>query len=77
VVVDSGVYRFSRNPIYVGFLLVLVALAVGANMGWMLVMLPILFVLLHFGVVRREERYLSAKFGAGYDDYRARVRRWI
>jgi protein-S-isoprenylcysteine O-methyltransferase Ste14 len=77
VVVDSGVYRFTRNPIYVGFMLVVVAFAVGANTRWMLVMLPILFALLHFGVVRREERYLSARFGASYDDYRARVRRWL
>ena len=76
-VVSSGVYGFSRNPIYVAFMLVVLAIAVGANMGWLLVALAVLFLLLHFGVVTREERYLAAKFGSSYAEYRARVRRWL
>lgn len=76
-VVSSGVYRFSRNPIYVAMLLIVLALALGANSAWLLVAAVVLFVLLRFGVVQREERYLSAKFGAAYDDYRAGVRRWL
>jgi protein-S-isoprenylcysteine O-methyltransferase Ste14 len=76
-VVSSGVYGLSRNPIYVAFLLVVLASAIGANTGWMLIALVVLFLLLEFGVVRREERYLAAKFGREYDDYRARVRRWF
>ena len=76
-VVSSGIYGLSRNPIYVAFLLFVLAAAVGANTGWMLVALVALFLLLEFGVVRREERYLAAKFGRAYDDYRARVRRWL
>jgi protein-S-isoprenylcysteine O-methyltransferase Ste14 len=76
-IVSSGIYGFTRNPIYVAFLLVVLAAVVGANTGWMLVALVVLFLLLEFGVVRREERYLAAKFGRDYDDYRARVRRWL
>ena len=76
-VVSSGIYGVSRNPIYVAFMLVVLALAAAANTAWMLAALAVLFLLLEFGVVRREERYLAAKFGQEYDDYRARVRRWL
>lgn len=76
-VVSSGVYRLSRNPIYVAMMLLVLALALGAGTAWLFGSLVILFSLLHFGVVLREERYLSAKFGAAYDDYRVRVRRWL
>jgi protein-S-isoprenylcysteine O-methyltransferase Ste14 len=53
------------------------ALAVGANNAWLLLSAIALFVFLHFGVVKREEHYLSTKFGIIYDDYSRRVRRWI
>ncbi|HEV8630007.1 MAG TPA: isoprenylcysteine carboxylmethyltransferase family protein [Thermoanaerobaculia bacterium] len=76
-VVSSGVYRFTRNPIYVAFMAVVLGLAVAGNSVWLLVALAVLFALLHFGVVKREERYLAAKFGPAYDTYRARVRRWL
>ena len=76
LVVD-GIYKFSRNPFYVAFLLFLIAFAFWANSGWFLVATVIAFFLLHFGVVRQEERYLLHKFGDAYDTYRRRVRRWI
>ena len=76
-IVDSGIYRFTRNPIYVGFLLLVLAAAAGADNAWLLVSFVALFLVLQFGVVKPEERYLSSKFGEGYDDYRRRVRRWI
>jgi protein-S-isoprenylcysteine O-methyltransferase Ste14 len=76
-VVSSGIYRFSRNPIYLGFMLIVLAVAIAANSWWLLVALVALFLTLRFGVVAREERYLSAKFGADYDSYRDRVRRWL
>lgn len=76
-VVSSGIYRFSRNPIYVGFVAIAVATALALNSLGLLVSATILVVLLHFGVIKREERYLSAKFGAEYDVYRGRVRRWL
>jgi len=76
-IVAGGIYRFTRNPIYVGFILIVVAIAVVANSVWLLLASIALFLVLHFGVVKPEERYLSAKFGDTYDDYRRRVRRWI
>jgi protein-S-isoprenylcysteine O-methyltransferase Ste14 len=75
--VVRGIYRFTRNPIYIAFLLIVLAFAVGANDTWLLLSPLLLFILLQFGVVKREERYLSIKFGNIYDDYRRRVRRWI
>lgn len=75
--VVGGIYRWTRNPIYVAFLLIALALAVAANSAWLLLSAVTLFVLLHFGVVKPEERYLSTKFGSIYNDYYRRVRRWI
>jgi protein-S-isoprenylcysteine O-methyltransferase Ste14 len=76
-IVTSGVYRRTRNPIYIAFMIVVLAAAVAANSVWLLLSIVVLFVLLEFGVVRAEERYLSGKFGAEYDEYRQRVRRWL
>ena len=77
VLATDGLYRFSRNPIYLGFAITYVGLAVAMDSVLVLLLLiPCLFVVDRF-VIRREERYLSAKFGADYDAYRARVRRWL
>jgi len=76
-IVSSGVFGFTRNPIYVAFMLVVLSAGVGFNTLWPILGLVPLALVLHFGVVRREERYLSRKFGNAYDDYRRRVRRWI
>ena len=77
VLATDGLYRLSRNPIYVGFAITYVGLAVAMDSVLVLLLLiPCLFVVDRF-VIRREERYLSAKFGADYDAYRARVRRWL
>lgn len=76
-IVVGGIYSFTRNPIYIAFLFIVLAFAVGANSAWLFLSALTLFFVLHFGVVKREEQYLSAKFGSTYDDYRRRVRRWI
>lgn len=76
LVVD-GIYGFSRNPIYVAFLLVVLAFACWTNSIWFVLAAVVALVLLHFGVIKREEDYLSRKFPGAYDDYRRRVRRWI
>lgn len=75
--VTSGPYRFSRNPMYVGLTLLYVGLSLLTGMAWPLVMLPLALVTLTALVIRREERYLEAEFGAEYRAYRARVRRWV
>jgi protein-S-isoprenylcysteine O-methyltransferase Ste14 len=76
-VIVGGIYGFTRNPIYIAFLFVVLGFAVAANSAWVLLSAIALFLLLHFGVVKREELYLLAKFGSTYDDYRRRVRRWL
>ena len=77
VLATDGLYRFSRNPIYLGFAITYVGLAIAMDSVLVLVVLiPCLFVVDRL-VIQREERYLSAKFGADYEAYRARVRRWL
>jgi protein-S-isoprenylcysteine O-methyltransferase Ste14 len=75
--VTSGVYRFTRNPMYVGLALVLLAWT--AFLSSALALLgPLLFILYisRFQIVP-EERVLSVIFGAAYSTYQAKVRRWL
>ncbi|HEX7812559.1 MAG TPA: isoprenylcysteine carboxylmethyltransferase family protein [Burkholderiales bacterium] len=75
--VTSGVYRFSRNPMYVGLLLILVGWAAFLSSAWSLVG-PFAFVLyIARFQIRPEERALAAKFGEAYAAYKAKVRRWL
>ena len=77
VIVLHGPYRFSRNPIYVAMLLLIIGIACWLNSASFLFVAPVFFGLITSGVILREEQYLHRKFGTAYDDYRARVRRWI
>lgn len=75
--VTTGIYGLSRNPIYVGFTVIYIGLAVGMDSPLALAMLfPCLIVLDRFVIVR-EEAYLERKFGEAYRSYKARVRRWL
>ena len=74
--VTGGVFQWLRNPMYVGILLSLAGLAILLASDWMLVMTIFLAPVLHYGVVAREERYLEAKFGDAYRDYKLRVSRY-
>jgi protein-S-isoprenylcysteine O-methyltransferase Ste14 len=75
--VTDGPYRVSRNPIYVALSLVYVGLALGLGVWWAFVVLPFVWLVLHFGIVRREEAYLERRFGEAYRAYRARTRRYL
>lgn len=75
--VVTGIYRFTRNPIYLGMTLLLLGIAL-----WFASSLGVLFALLFVGYLNRfqiipEERFLQASFGDTYSDYRQRVRRWL
>lgn len=74
--VTTGVYSFVRNPIYVGFFLILVGIATAAAWNWLFVFALVFMAIIHWGVVRREERYLAGKFGEAYAAYMKRVRRY-
>jgi protein-S-isoprenylcysteine O-methyltransferase Ste14 len=76
-IVAHGPYRFTRNPMYVGFALCTLALAILVDSAWMLLAVPIGLVLIDRIVIAREERYLERKFGEEYLNYKRRVRRWI
>ena len=75
--VTSGVFRFSRNPMYVGFAAMLVGWAVCLAAPWAMLG-PVAFVIFtaRFQILP-EERVMQAKFGRVYDDYREQVRRWL
>ena len=77
MVVQSGPFRVSRNPLYLGLVALDVAIALLAQSFWALVFVPIGVAALWWGAIRPEERYLAAKFGSEYQAYRARVRRWL
>ncbi len=75
--VTSGIHAWSRNPIYVGMLLLYAGIGVAAHGAWVLILALPLVVLLRYRVIAREEAYLERRFGAAYLDYKARVRRWL
>lgn len=75
--VSSGPYRFSRNPLYIAITFLFLALTMLLNTCWGVVLLLPVLVILHWGVVKREERYLVMKFGDEYASYRSRVRRYL
>jgi protein-S-isoprenylcysteine O-methyltransferase Ste14 len=75
--VTSGVYRFTRNPMYVGLALVLLAWAVFVSSAWALLG-PLVFILyMNRFQIMPEERVLSGMFGTAYSAYQAKVRRWL
>jgi len=76
-IVATGPYRFSRNPIYLSFVLLQLGIALTANSLWILLMVIPTLLYLSFGVIDQEESYLARKFGDEYGRYRQSVRRWI
>lgn len=75
--VTDGVYRFTRNPIYLAMALLHLGLALAVDSVVLLVLLAPLLALVQVGVIAREERYLAGKFGDDYRRYMASVRRWL
>lgn len=75
--VDTGIYGVSRNPIYLGFTLMLLGVAVLSASWWLVAFAPLSLVLVYVTVVKREEQLLTRQFGPPYEDYCRRVRRWI
>lgn len=76
-IVSHGLYRFSRNPMYIGFAFWTLGLAILCDSVWMLLAVPVGLILTDRMIVRREERYLERKFGEEYLSYKRRVRRWL
>jgi protein-S-isoprenylcysteine O-methyltransferase Ste14 len=76
-IIEEGPYRLSRNPLYVGLLALYLGLALLAPTLWGLVLFPAAVLLVLWGSILPEERFLHERFGSQYDDYRRRVRRWL
>ena len=76
-IVRTGPYRFSRNPIYLAFILLVLGLSVWLNTLWLLVTLVPAVGILAMVVVPREERFLERNFNGQYSSYKAQVRRWL
>jgi protein-S-isoprenylcysteine O-methyltransferase Ste14 len=77
VVIRDGIFRFSRNPIYLAFCIAALGAGMALNSWWTIATAPILGYLLQILVIRREEAYLEGKFGEQYLAYRREVRRWL
>jgi protein-S-isoprenylcysteine O-methyltransferase Ste14 len=77
VLVTTGIYGWTRNPIHLGMLLIYGGIGIAAPSPWTLILMLPLAVTIRYGVVGREEAYLERRFGHAYRDYRARVRRWL
>lgn len=76
-IISSGVYRISRNPMYVGMSLLLAGIGIGWANGWILALLPLILLVIYTIAIRHEEAYLERKFGDRYIEYKRSVRRWI
>ncbi len=75
--VYGGIYRFTRNPMYLSLTLLMLGLGIFLANLWMVLFAPALLLYFQERVVKREEAYLGARFGADYLGYKAKVRRWI
>ena len=72
----DGIYRYLRNPMYVGAIAMLLGIAAALASDWIAILVIPTALTLHYGVVLREERYLETKFGDDYRAYKARVPRY-
>ena len=77
VLVTTGIYRWTRNPIYLGFFLAYAGIGLATRSPWILILTLPLAITIRSGVVAREEAYLERRFGNAYRDYKTRVRRWL
>lgn len=76
-IVDRGPFAYSRNPLYLSVVGLFVGVGVALTSPAFLAFVVPMALVLHYGVISREEEYLEEKFGEVYRDYKARVRRWI
>jgi protein-S-isoprenylcysteine O-methyltransferase Ste14 len=73
----DGPFRYSRNPAYLSLAMIYAGIAVLRNALWAILLLPLVLIVIQREVIGREERYLERTFGEEYQDYKARVRRWV
>ena len=76
-IISTGVYRITRNPMYVGMALLQIAIGVGLTNWWIIILVPLVLAIVHTTAVRHEEVYLERKFGDEFTRYKTSVRRWL
>jgi len=76
-IIDSGMFSYSRNPLYTGLTICYCGLSFAIDNVWLLVLLPITLSAVQIALIMPEERYLEQKFGDEYRTYKKHVRRWI
>jgi len=76
-IVSSGIYRITRNPMYVGMASIQAAIGIALANGWILALVPPVLVVIYLTAIRHEEAYLERKFGETYLSYKRSVRRWL
>ena len=73
----DGPFQFSRNPIYLAMVILLIGFGVTLNSFWFLYSGLVIAIMLHYGVIIPEENYLEKEFGKYYLEYKKSVRRWL
>ena len=76
-IVQTGVYRFTRNPMYLSLALLQVAIGIGLGNFWVVLLVAFSCLIVQTTAIRPEEAYLEGKFGSEYLDYKKSVRRWL
>lgn len=76
-IISTGIYRFTRNPMYVSMGLLQAGIGVALANGWVVLMVPVVWIVIYAIAIRHEEAYLESKFGAVYTEYKKSVRRWL
>jgi protein-S-isoprenylcysteine O-methyltransferase Ste14 len=75
--VEAGIFRYTRNPLYLSLFFLYIGIAVFVNVLWLILLSPFSILCAQNWVVKPEEHYLEQKFGDVYRKYKERVRRWI
>lgn len=76
-IISSGIYRFTRNPIYLGMVFMLIGFPLAFGNVWGVPLAPVFIFLMNKLVIEHEEAYLEKKFGGAYTGYKTLVRRWL
>jgi protein-S-isoprenylcysteine O-methyltransferase Ste14 len=74
---ERGPFRMSRNPLYLGLIILYLGVALISRSLWAVALLPLAILALRWGAIVPEEHYLRSTFGAEYRAYQDRVRRWL
>lgn len=76
-IIATGIYAYTRNPMYLGMGLLQAGIGCGLDNGWIVALVPVSWLVIYTIAIRHEEAYLTRKFGSAYLDYTKSVRRWL